>query len=150
MSVPTSEFVLGYRAMMLDSLAREVAITKRVLAAVPDGKRDYKPYPHARTAWELAWHIASTDERMGNCVYRQFDAVVHPNFAHHFRNVCLHGTLCNTERFSNFLVRKPRHQHFQNLFLTISDSLVGSDSHSLRLSNGKFYEHRKHPARNPD
>ena len=39
MSVPTSEFVLGYRAMMLDSLAREVAITKRVLAAVPDGKR---------------------------------------------------------------------------------------------------------------
>ncbi|MGA9987964.1 MAG: DinB family protein [Terriglobales bacterium] len=68
MSVPTSEFVLGYRAMMLDSLAREVAITKRVLAAVPDGKRDYKPYPHARTAWELAWHIASTDVHFLNSI----------------------------------------------------------------------------------
>jgi len=68
MSVPTSEFVLGYRAMMLDGLAREVAITKRVLAAVPDGKRDYKPYPHARTAWELAWHIASTDVHFLNSI----------------------------------------------------------------------------------
>jgi len=61
MSAPTPDFVLGYRAMMLDGLAREVEITKRVLAAVPEGKRDYRPDPHARTAWELAWHIANTD-----------------------------------------------------------------------------------------
>jgi uncharacterized damage-inducible protein DinB len=61
MSAPTPEFVLGYRAMMLDGLAREIEITKRVLAAVPEGKRDYRPDPHARTAWELAWHIANTD-----------------------------------------------------------------------------------------
>ena len=61
MSVPTPDFVLGYRAMMLDGLAREVATTKRVLAAVPDGKRDYRPDPNARTAWELAWHLANTD-----------------------------------------------------------------------------------------
>jgi uncharacterized damage-inducible protein DinB len=61
MSAPTPDFVLGYRAMMLDGLAREVEITKKVLAAVPEGKRDYRPDPHARTAWELAWHIANTD-----------------------------------------------------------------------------------------
>ena len=61
MSAPTPEFILGYRAMMLDGLAREVEITKRVLAAIPEGKRDYRPDPHARTAWELAWHIANTD-----------------------------------------------------------------------------------------
>jgi len=61
MSGPTPDFVLGYRAMMLDGLAQEVEITKRVLAAIPDGKRDYRPDPHARTAWELAWHIANTD-----------------------------------------------------------------------------------------
>jgi len=61
MSAPTPEFVLGYRAMMLDGFAQEVETTKRVLAAVPDGKRDYRPDPHARTAWELAWHIANTD-----------------------------------------------------------------------------------------
>jgi uncharacterized damage-inducible protein DinB len=61
MSVCTPEFVLGYRAMMLEGLAREVETTKKVLAAVPEGKRDYRPDPHARTAWELAWHIANTD-----------------------------------------------------------------------------------------
>jgi uncharacterized damage-inducible protein DinB len=61
MSAPTPDFALGYRAMMLDGFAQEVEITKRVLAAVPEGKRDYRPDPHARTAWELAWHIANTD-----------------------------------------------------------------------------------------
>jgi len=64
MSAPTPEFILGYRAMMLDGLAREVEITKRVLAAVPEGKRDYRPDPHARTAWELAWHLANTDVQL--------------------------------------------------------------------------------------
>jgi uncharacterized damage-inducible protein DinB len=61
MSAPTSEFVLGYRDLMLDGLAREVETTKKVLAAVPDGKKDYRPDPCARTAWELAWHLANTD-----------------------------------------------------------------------------------------
>ena len=63
MSAPTPEFALGYRAMMVDGLAREVEFTKKVLAAVPEGKRDYRPDPHARTAWELAWHIANTDNQ---------------------------------------------------------------------------------------
>ncbi len=61
MSAPTPEFILGYRALMLDGLAREAEITKKVLAAIPEGKREYRPDPHARTAWELAWHIANTD-----------------------------------------------------------------------------------------
>ena len=61
MSAPTPEFALGYRAMMLDGIAREVETTKKVLAAIPEGKRDYRPDPHARTAWELAWHLANTD-----------------------------------------------------------------------------------------
>ena len=57
----TPEFVLGYRAMMLDGIAREAECTKKVIAAVPDAKSDYKPDPHARTAKELAWHIANSD-----------------------------------------------------------------------------------------
>ncbi len=61
MSAPTLDFAMGYRAMMLDGLAREVETTKKVLAAIPDGKRDYRPDLHARTAWELAWHLANTD-----------------------------------------------------------------------------------------
>jgi uncharacterized damage-inducible protein DinB len=61
MPAPTPEFVVGYSAMMLDGFTRELEITKRVLAAIPDDKRDYRPDPHARTAWELGWHIANTD-----------------------------------------------------------------------------------------
>ena len=57
----TPDFILGYRAMMLDGIAREAECTKRVIAAVPDAKSDYRPDPHARTAKELAWHIANSD-----------------------------------------------------------------------------------------
>ena len=57
----TPEFVLGYRAMMLDGIQREAEITKKVIAAVPDANSSYKPDPSARSAKELAWHIANTD-----------------------------------------------------------------------------------------
>jgi uncharacterized damage-inducible protein DinB len=61
MHAPTPEFVAAYRAMMIDGVTREAEITKKVIAAVPDGKSGYRPDPCARTAWELAWHIANTD-----------------------------------------------------------------------------------------
>jgi uncharacterized damage-inducible protein DinB len=64
MSASTPEFVLPYRAMMLKGLAREVETTKKVLAAIPDDKKDYRPDPNARTAWELAWHLANSDVRL--------------------------------------------------------------------------------------
>ncbi len=57
----TPEFALGYRAMMLDGINREAQTTRRVIAAIPDAKSDYKPDPHARTAQELAWHLANSD-----------------------------------------------------------------------------------------
>ncbi|MFZ0771556.1 MAG: DinB family protein [Candidatus Sulfotelmatobacter sp.] len=58
---PTPEFALGYRQLMLDGLGRELEITKRVIGAIPDSKSDYRPDPNARSAWELAWHLANTD-----------------------------------------------------------------------------------------
>lgn len=61
MSQLTPEFVLGFRAVMLDGFKNEVEITKRVIAAVPDANSDYRPDPKARTAKELAWHLAHTD-----------------------------------------------------------------------------------------
>lgn len=63
MSTPaiTPDFALGFRAMMLDGVNREFETGKKVLAAIPDAKSDYRPDPHARTAWELAWHLANTD-----------------------------------------------------------------------------------------
>ena len=57
----TPEFVLGYRAMMLDGIQREAEVTKKVIAAIPDAASSYKPDPHARTAKELAWHLANSD-----------------------------------------------------------------------------------------
>jgi uncharacterized damage-inducible protein DinB len=63
MSAPTPDFVVAYSAMMLDGITREAEITKRVFAAVPEERRDYRSDPHARTAWELAWHIANTDSQ---------------------------------------------------------------------------------------
>jgi uncharacterized damage-inducible protein DinB len=57
----SKEFAAGYRDMVLQSLAGEMQTTKKVIAAIPDTKRDYKPDPKARTAWELAWHLASVD-----------------------------------------------------------------------------------------
>jgi uncharacterized damage-inducible protein DinB len=57
----TPEFVLGYRAMMLDGIAREAEVTKKVIGAIPDAKADYRPDPNARTAKELAWHLANSD-----------------------------------------------------------------------------------------
>jgi len=57
----TPEFVLGYRAIMLDGFRREAETTKKVISAVPDAKADYRPDPKARTAQELMWHLANTD-----------------------------------------------------------------------------------------
>ncbi len=68
MPAPTPEFAQAYRAMMLDGVARELEITKRVIAAIPEAKRDYRPDPHARTAWELAWHLANTDVQFLNSI----------------------------------------------------------------------------------
>jgi uncharacterized damage-inducible protein DinB len=57
----TADFAIAYRDMMLQGLAREAQTTRKVLAAVPEGKKDFRVDPNARTAWELAWHIANTD-----------------------------------------------------------------------------------------
>lgn len=39
----------------------EIPATLRVLRAVPDDRRDYRPAPKSRSAWELAVHIATAD-----------------------------------------------------------------------------------------
>ena len=39
----------------------EFVTTKKVLAAVPDGKLSWRPHEKGRTAGELAWHIAAVD-----------------------------------------------------------------------------------------
>jgi uncharacterized damage-inducible protein DinB len=60
------EFALGYRAVMIDGIMREAEITKKVIAAVPDAASSFKPDPNARSAKDLAWHIANTDVQFLN------------------------------------------------------------------------------------
>lgn len=44
----TTEFATTYREMMLQGLGGEVKRTKRVIAAIPEGRRDYRPDPNAQ------------------------------------------------------------------------------------------------------
>ena len=60
----TPDFAVAQRELMLQGLERELEVTKRVLSAVPDSNRDFRLDPKSRTAWELAWHLASSDVQM--------------------------------------------------------------------------------------
>src|SRR5277367_436387 len=55
------EFAGVLRETLLYWASRELETTKKVLSAIPETKTGYRPDPHARTAWELAWHLASMD-----------------------------------------------------------------------------------------
>jgi uncharacterized damage-inducible protein DinB len=57
----TPQLAAAFCAVMLDGVTRELETTKKVLSAIPDAKAQYKPDPNARTAWELAWHLANSD-----------------------------------------------------------------------------------------
>jgi uncharacterized damage-inducible protein DinB len=60
----TPDFAVAQRELMLQGLERELEVTKKVLSAVPDANRDFRLDPKSRTAWELAWHLASSDVQM--------------------------------------------------------------------------------------
>jgi uncharacterized damage-inducible protein DinB len=76
----TPEFALGFRATMLDGIAREAECTKRVIGAVPEAASEYRPDPHARNAKELAWHLANTDIQFLNGIAdRKFNMTAPPN-----------------------------------------------------------------------
>jgi uncharacterized damage-inducible protein DinB len=47
--------------LLTGTIEGEGAATRKVLAAVPNGNRDYKPDPKSRSAWELAVHLAIAD-----------------------------------------------------------------------------------------
>jgi uncharacterized damage-inducible protein DinB len=48
-------------AVVGQQLQNEWMTTYKVIAAVPEGKKDYRPEPNSRSAWELATHIAGAD-----------------------------------------------------------------------------------------
>jgi uncharacterized damage-inducible protein DinB len=58
MTADHAKAIADYFAGMFD---QESANTVKVLRAVPNDRRDYKPDEKSRTAWELATHLASSD-----------------------------------------------------------------------------------------
>ncbi len=46
---------------LVNLMRGEFAATSKVLGAVKDERRDYRPDPKSRTAWELATHLATAD-----------------------------------------------------------------------------------------
>jgi uncharacterized damage-inducible protein DinB len=58
MSPDQAQFLADFFTRMIASESRTTA---KVLAAVPENGRDYRPDAKSRTAWELATHIASAD-----------------------------------------------------------------------------------------
>src|SRR3954467_1371772 len=53
---------------MIGSIENESKTTRKVIAAVPNGNRDYKPDPKSRSAWEVATHIATSDIWFADCI----------------------------------------------------------------------------------
>lgn len=58
MNAEQAKFLIEYFANMMNE---EGKTTARVIAAVPDDKRDYKPDEKSRSAWDLATHLALGD-----------------------------------------------------------------------------------------
>jgi uncharacterized damage-inducible protein DinB len=62
------------RQTMLPALKNEHRTTKAVIEAIPLDKGDYRPEPVAKSALELAWHIAAAQHRfLGGVVAGAFD-----------------------------------------------------------------------------
>ncbi len=59
----TSEEAALLLQLELPALRNEHGITKRVIEAIPLVGGDYRPDPQAKTALELAWHIAAAEQR---------------------------------------------------------------------------------------
>ena len=55
-------------SLLLGTLKNESRTTRAVLAAVPDANADYRPDPYAKSAIELARHIAVAENRFLECV----------------------------------------------------------------------------------
>jgi uncharacterized damage-inducible protein DinB len=58
MNADQAKFLTDYLAGLIE---RESVMTAKVLEAVPDSGKEYKPDARSRTAWELTTHLATAD-----------------------------------------------------------------------------------------
>lgn len=67
-SLQPEQALLLLKGAILPSLSIEHPLTRRVIEAIPPDKGDYRPDPVTRSAFDLAWHIASAEHRFLNGV----------------------------------------------------------------------------------
>ncbi len=61
----TPEHAVASRDGMLADLEHEMEVTAKVIAAIPEDRaRQYRPDPKSKNAWELAWHLVSSEIQM--------------------------------------------------------------------------------------
>ena len=87
MNADQAKFLVEYFGNMLEN---ESKTTAKVLAAVPDDKRDYKPDPKSRSAWEIAKHLATSDVWFLDSIIQgkfNFDPAVEEQQSKQFNNV---------------------------------------------------------------
>ena len=78
MTPEQAAFLLQYN---LPSVKNEYRTTSALIAAIPSSNADYRPDPQARSAAEIAWHIAATEHRFYNGVLSgafDFNAIPRP------------------------------------------------------------------------
>lgn len=54
--------------LLTGTIESEGGATRKVIAAVPNANRDYKPDPKSRSAWDIAVHIAMSDVWFANSI----------------------------------------------------------------------------------
>jgi uncharacterized damage-inducible protein DinB len=57
----TPEQATAVRDVLVGSIEQEGVAERKVIAAIPNGNRDFKPDPKSRSAWEIAVHVAMAD-----------------------------------------------------------------------------------------
>ncbi len=63
-----AEQARALRDMIVATIEQEAAGTDKVIAVIPDARRDYKPDAKSRSAWELATHLAMSDVWFANAI----------------------------------------------------------------------------------
>lgn len=57
----TGDQATFFAEQMVRTMRQEMGTTSKVLAAINDDQKDYRPDPKSRSAWQLATHIATAD-----------------------------------------------------------------------------------------
>ena len=68
-----------FAGVMVAAIEAEWKVTRKVIAAIPADRGDYRPDPKARTAAELAWHIASSEVWFLECLLEGQFKMEEPN-----------------------------------------------------------------------